>query len=73
MASDTSNKSEEVGVAPAGYMSEAKASLKMVSMAILANSCAGSPGRHMQSAARQACDGAEALWLEWEKKGWVRK
>lgn len=59
------------GVAPGGYMAEKKASVKMISMAILANSCAGSPGRHMLSASSQACDGAEALWEQWQKRKWV--
>jgi hypothetical protein len=60
------------GVAPPGYMGEFLASAKMISMAILANSCAGSPGRHMESAAKQSCDGAKALWAEWERRGWTK-
>jgi hypothetical protein len=60
------------GVAPPGYMVEFFSSAKMVSMAILANSCAGSPGRHMESASKQACDGATALWNEWERRGWIK-
>lgn len=66
------NNNKTVGVAPTGYMSEKSASMKMISMAILANSCASSPGRHMEQASRQACDGGEALWAEWVRRGWVK-
>ena len=41
---------------------------KMISMAIMANMCQGSPGRHMPSTARHSCEGADALLLEWKKK-----
>lgn len=48
---------------------EAEGFKKMASMAIMANLCSSSMGRHMKTAARCACDGAEVLWEEWIKRG----
>jgi len=70
--SEEKKEEKTTGSAPVGYMAEKRASCKQISMAILANSCAGSPGREMTTAAKTACHGAEALWDIWVKLGWSK-
>lgn len=48
---------------------EAEGFKKMASMAIMANLFQASTGRHMQPAAKCACDAAEHLWREWASRG----